>query len=229
MKKLLFGLVFLLGACSDTTIEPDLSRVGYDYFPLVVGQYVIYNVEAIDYDILGNVDSSYYELKVEVVDSFRNQAGAFSYILHRSTRENDEQPWQFSSAWSSYKTSNIAVLIEENVPYLKLTFPIENKRQWDGNSLNTNEVDEYEYDGTDQLYVTPDNDSIQQVLRVVQNDNQDTIIQQDKRIEMYAKNIGLVYKEALRYDYCAETSCIGLQQIESGHYYKQELVSYGKN
>jgi len=229
MKQVAFIFLVFLLACTESTVEPDFSRTGAEYFPLKVGQYVIYDVESIEYDILGTVDTSRFQLKSEVIDSFESQAGTIKYIIHRHSRETSDDPWEFQTAWSSYANSNQAILIEENIPYLKLTFPIEKDRVWDGNKLNSLEQDDYTLTDLDQGFVTTQGDSLTHILRVVQSNNQDTIIQQDKRIEMYAQDIGLVYKQSLLFNYCAETSCINQQIVESGFSYEQKLLEYGQN
>ncbi|WP_185152840.1 hypothetical protein, partial [Fulvivirga aurantia] len=191
--------------------------------------YAVYDVEEVNYDILGTIDSSRFQLRTEVVDSFASQSGDINYILHRSTRPDTTSSWEFQRAWSTYINSNQAVLVEENIPYLKLVFPVERGKVWDGNKLNTQEEDEYEMIEIGQPYTTSLGDSLANTLRVIQSDNQDTVIQQDKRIEIYGLGIGLVYKESLLLNYCTDPDCIGLQEIESGSSYKQSLVSYGKD
>ena len=46
--------------------------------------------------------------------------------------------------------------------------------------------------------------------------------------EIYARHIGLVYKEATVLEYCTVGDCIGKQQIEKGYTLKQTLTAYGK-
>lgn len=227
MNRYFTFCLLLLAACSESTVEPDFQRTGEEYFPLEVGRYGIYNVESITFDILGNIDTAIFQLKSEVVDSFASQSGDITYIIHRHTRNTENDPWEFQRAWSAYINSNQAVMIEENIPYLKITFPVENDRQWDGNKLNTLEQDDYVLDSLGSAYITP-NDTIDNTLTVIQSDNQDFIIQQDKRVEIYGLDIGLVYQQSLLLNYCAEPDCIGLEEVESGFSYTQELVEYGK-
>jgi len=228
MNRVFTVCLLLLLACSESTIEPDFQRTGEEYFPLEVGNYSIYNVESIEFDILGTIDTAVFQLKSEVVDSFASQNGEITYIIHRHTRNTENDPWEFQSAWSAYLNANQAVLIEENTPFLKITFPIENDRQWDGNRLNTLEQDDYVLDSLGSAYIAP-NDTIENTLTIIQSDNQDFIIQQDKRVEIYGLDIGLVYKQSLLLSYCAEQICIGLEEIESGFSYTQKLVEYGEN
>lgn len=227
MKKYLV-IFILFYSCSETSVDPDYSRVGLDYFPLQVGNYAIYEINLTEWDILDETETSMFELRTEVVDSFQNQSGEITYILHRSTRAGENEPWELETVWSTYLTSNQAVVIEENIPYLKLAFPVEEDLMWDGNRLNTLEQDDYRIDSIGGEFIN-EFDTIGNTLTVVQNNNEDFIIQQDRRVEIYALNIGLIYKETVLLNYCAEPDCINQQIVDSGIHYTQTIKEYGKN
>ncbi|MDX1628188.1 MAG: hypothetical protein R3345_05780, partial [Fulvivirga sp.] len=173
MKRLLYFLILLTFSCSESTVAPDDQRVGFDYFPLQTGQYAIYDIESITFDILGTIDTSRFQLKVEVVDSFQSLAGDFTYVIHRFHRNTGTDPWEFQAAWTRYRTPHQAVQVEENVAFLKLTFPVEEGKIWDGNRVNTMDTDEYELDSLGVPFVTVTNDTIPNTLTVIQNNNED--------------------------------------------------------
>jgi hypothetical protein len=66
-------------------------------------------------------------------------------------------------------------------------------------------------------------------LRVKHQDNPDVIVMTDIRNEIYAANIGLIYKESIILYYCTENNCLGDTIIERGSRYSQELIGYGKD
>ncbi|UII31132.1 hypothetical protein LVD17_22835 [Fulvivirga ulvae] len=224
---LLVSLLLAFWACDTDEVEPDEERLGAAFFPLKVGLYNIYDVENIDYKITGEVLTSNFQRKAEVVDSFSNQAGTISYIVHYSTRETENDSWEFSTAWTARKDGNQAILIEENIPYIKISFPVENGKIWNGNALNALDSNLYEMDSLYSRYITPAQDTIKSTLTVIQGDNQDFTVELDRRFEIYGLNIGLVYKEDISLQYCTDTDCLGQQQIESGHEYRQYLIDYG--
>jgi len=225
MKHHLFYILLVLSLfkCSSENLEPDTNRVGFDYFPLIVGDSLIYDVEEIDFDIVGVVDTSQYLLKSVVADSFLSQSGDVTYIIHRYEKEFVGDPWQFITAWSSYRNSNQAVVVEENVPFLKITFPLETEKSWDGNRLNTSEEDIYTLDSVGFEYIGEE--IFDNTITVVQNNNQDSLIQLDRRAEIYASGVGLIYKEDVLLNYCADPSCIGQQEIEDGRIFIQKVRS----
>ncbi|MBL3657305.1 hypothetical protein [Fulvivirga sediminis] len=228
MKKL-FLIFIVFAACRSEDADPDNSRLGLDFYPIEVGTFQVYQVDRIDYRITGEIERSSYELKVEVVDSFYNQTGTLTYITHQSKRSDKNTDWQFSTAWPVRITPYQIVQTEDNIPYIKLSLPIENGKEWDGNASNTYEEDIYKMDSINSLYITPLSDTINSTLTVIQSDNQDFTVQQDRRYEIYARSIGLVYKEDISLQYCTDPKCIGQQQVIEGKEYRQYLIDYGKN
>lgn len=227
LKDLLRILILFVitTACDTDTVVPDEERVGYDFYPLKVGSYNVYQVENIEYEVTGEVLVSSYQLKTAVVDSFRNQAGTISYVIHYSERSSVDEPWQFTKAWTARKDNRQVTLVEENIPFLKLSFPIKAGKVWDGNAFNVLERDNYQMDSSlNATFITSAQDTIAHTLTVIQEDNQDFISQQDRRVEVYARNIGLVYREDIMLNYCTDNSCLGQQVVESGHEYRQFLI-----
>lgn len=225
---LLLMLVQITTACDTKEVPPDPERVGYNFFPLALGLYSIYQVENVEYRNTGEEVTSTYALKAAVVDSFTNLSGTTSYIIHYFRRAADTDPWQFTRAWTARKNRTQAVVTEENVPFLKLSFPVKTGQDWDGNVLNSSNPDIYHIDSLSGRYITPAQDTIiGENLTVVQEDNQDYISQLDKRFEIYARDIGLIYKEDVQLNYCTDPDCLGQEVVESGWEYRQYLVEYG--
>jgi len=218
--QILAALTFI--SCSSENLAPDTNRVGFDYFPLQVGDSVLYDVEEINYDIVEEADTSTFLLKTVVADSFISQSGDVTYIIYRYEKDLETDPWQFITAWSAYRNSNQAVVVEENIPYLKLTFPIEDDKMWDGNRLNTMEEDIYILDSIGFAY--DDEIVFDNTVTVIQN-NADDILQTDRRAEIYASGVGLIYREEVLLNYCSDPNCIGQQQIEDGRVYIQKVRS----
>jgi len=221
--------VFLFSGCESKYLEPDEEMLGFSYFPLTIGSFRIYEVMDIKYTIQNTKDSTFYYLKEVVKDSFINQEGHLSHYLYRFTRTSDTLPWDQIPVyiWITRKTDTNLIVYEENVPFVKLTFPVKSGLSWNGNALNTLDPLDYYYSEPDLSLLSsyiPENHLIQ----VVQNNFDDLIIRRDVRNEIYAENIGLVYKESNVLEYCQDLICRGQQIIESGTEYRQTLVEYGK-
>jgi len=226
-KRLINNLscIFLLSLfwqCSEIK-EVDPQSLGGSYFPLKVGEYRIYQVDGIKYGV--ETDSVFsYQLKESVVDSFTNLESGISYKILREKKENEVETWQFDSLWTARIDEGKVVMVEHNVPIIKLTFPLGDSISWDGNSLNDQFVDEYMMTDVDQAY-TDDFASYGSTATVIQEFLPDRNVNWISRKEVYAKSLGLVYKENILLIY--NQSAIGAEIIDSGLSYFQHLIEYG--
>lgn len=203
--------------------------MGYDYFPLQAGNYRIFEVVDIRYTIQHGKDSSFYYLKEVVMDSSIDQTGETSHFIYQYKRSDPADPWEKESVvvHTVKRSLSNLVVYEGNIPYVKLTFPVKVGLTWDGNAYNTQDVMYYHYSDV-EIPDTMLNWMDSPLIRVVQNDFDDQLIRRDLRNEIYAAGIGLVYKESSILDYCRESECFGLKEINSGTEFRQTLVEYGK-
>ena len=222
----LLSTVFLVLVSCDSDNDASVPDKGYRYFPLAVGQYQIYDVVEINYT-LRDPDTAQYELYVETADAFLNGDGDSTYVLYRSKRLPGEVAWTYLDTWSARRTAEELVVQEENTPYVKLRFPSYKGQVWNGNAYNTGEREEYRLDSLSQGQ-TRGGRHFDDCLTVVQHDNDDFIVFLDRRKEVYAADIGLIYKETTQLNYCTQPGCLAQQIIEQGVIYKQWLKEYGK-
>ena len=170
-----------------------------------------------------------YQKRTEVVDSFQNQAGEITYILHCFRRSSSNLEWEFEQTNSARRTATQGIFIEGNTPLLKLSFPISAGKMWNGNALNTMDEDLFEMDSLFSGYITQAQDTIPETLTVIQEDNQDFIANLITNYEIYGLGIGMVYKEEIDVRYCTDDPCIGQQIIDNGRIFRQSIINYGKN
>jgi hypothetical protein len=64
-------------------------------------------------------------------------------------------------------------------------------------------------------------------ITVTQNVYDDIPTGKDQRSEIYAKDVGLVYKEIVQLKYCTSGSCLGQQFVEKGVILNQSIKSNG--
>lgn len=213
-------------SCNESELPVDTDRLGLHYFPLEVGNYRIYDVVETKYTVLETTTSNY-ELKESVADSIYNSGGNLQYIIHRSTRANDTEAWQLDSIWTAQKSTQIAVLTENNVPFVKLSFPISHELEWDGNSQNTLASELYWYN-TELPDTTLHEVLYQDVVKVVQNDSGEDFLGFDNKYEIYAPHVGMILKESVVLKYC-QTDCATEKEIQSGRDLVMTLKAYGKD
>lgn len=224
MRKLYLGFLLVLLACTDT-LPPDPGGVGFTYFPLRVGDFRIYQVHREQFSIFAESDTVDFQIKELVVDSFPAQ-NEFTYVLHRFSRSDESQSWELDSVWTARRTANHAVMVENNVPFARIVFPVEQDKVWDGNIFNSLSPDEYQITETQGNMQTIAG-SFANTLTVTENNEPDTLIFQDIRTAVYARDIGLIYRFSSILDFCnSEPSCLGT--LEFGTKIEQTLIEYGR-
>ncbi|MGI9542128.1 MAG: hypothetical protein ACR2MX_02650 [Cyclobacteriaceae bacterium] len=213
-------LLSVLMACEDppNRLDPD---IGLDFFPLEIGDFRVYNVETINID----KDTTNYQLKEVVADSFAIGQGETAFVLHRFTREQENLPWDLDSVWTARLSGRYAVVVENNIPFAKVHFPVAEGLTWDGNSFNSAPEAIYEVKSLDQPFQVEDQ-SFNRSLEINEKDVFDTLIFRDVQKAVYAREIGLIYIRKERIDFCRFVECLG--EIESGTIVEQKLVDYGQ-
>ncbi|MDN5210644.1 hypothetical protein QQ020_01255 [Fulvivirgaceae bacterium BMA12] len=220
----LLGIIILFSSCDTDTLEPNSSRLGFDFFPLEKGLFRTYDVEDIQYSVL-SIDTLRYQLREQVVDSFLNQEDDYTYIIHRFSRVNENQSWGLDSVWTARQTPRQAISTENNVSFIKLIFPVNENAAWDGNALNVNQGDEYVI----QDLFNPKTYKEKEVrtVTVLQEDEEDLLIK-DERKEIFAEHIGLAEKTFIKLEFCDDSDCFGQKVIERGRALRLVLIDYGK-
>lgn len=245
-KSIVLSFVCFLFSCtkkSDLTLD-----YGYEYFPLEVGKYWVYNIDSTIYirhpdgSIIPEVRSS--QLKEQIVGSHIDGSGNEVYKIERFDRANPSLPWTIRDVWVSHIENNQAHRVEENYRFIKMIFPIkENGIPWDGNAfidklttisvggetLQPFEYWAYEYQEVDlSRYVGGfDFDSTLTVLQV----DEDNHIKRRYSKEVYAKGVGLVEKEMKIFDsQCEYIECYeGIpweEKAEEGFILRQTIIDY---
>ena len=209
MKRILFLLscIALFYSCSkDKDSYIDESK---KYFPLEIGKQVIYEVDSIIWDdFTGTVDTHHYEMRWTITDTFRDNASRLCHTIEVELRDSTAMNWEMHHVMYVMANETRLEYQEENLRFIKLIFPIEDGRSWDGNveiSTNSSEYQflqawKYTYAQTGQPY---HNGILQfdQTVTVNAIDKEENIPKTDPYAykifaqEVYAKEVGMVYRE----------------------------------
>lgn len=223
-------LLSLLSCKKDPVLEeaPDL---GYDYFPAAVGKYIVYDVDSTAYRALeGDTVRAVFRIKEQIDSIFTDNQGRTTYKLVRykknysASTSYDSIQWSIQDVWAVNITNTTAEVVEENVRFIKLTFPVGLNNTWNGNAQNTNEPWDYKYseiNGEDFLNSV----NYQQVVTVSQK-NYSTALGRQFYQEKYAKNIGMIYKEISDYSFKVINGVLQPGVIDQGIIYKMTIVNY---
>ncbi len=199
------GGILLLGDCRKT--ESGVPAVGYQYYPLRVGDTLYYQEDSILYnDFFSTVDTAAHQVMDVTVSVFTDNSGRDSYLVDRFIRDSSSEPWQEDFTYSVTPQPNRIEDLENNLRFIKLIFPVRLKASWPGNSfIDPDPSDNLSYlEGWNYQYVavnTPDTvagNRFDSTLTVVQQP--DLLIQTPSygselySIEKYASGVGLIYK-----------------------------------
>lgn len=214
---------------SDELIPAEDPNTGKSYFFAENNKFREYNVREIRYSAVGISDTSVYQLREEVKESFVNNLGEESRLIHRLTRPNENTNWELDSVWTVRIERDRAVSIENNIAIIKIVFPAITGRTWDGNLYNTKDVDQFQITNFGAVTNIAVNDDLEvtRTLTVIQEDDGDGITFKDFRREIYADSIGLISKLYDVVKICSRPECLGLNQIESGRFYRETIIAHG--
>lgn len=132
---LIFAGLFFLISCEETTENLDIDY-GYDYYPVEIGKYIIYDVDSITYDPSVSatlIDTIHYQAKEEIVNTTLDNEGRTVYVIHYFTRNDATEDWKFENLYTTVVTAQWAERTEENLRFVKLLFPQKVADTWDGN------------------------------------------------------------------------------------------------
>lgn len=228
LKKQAGWLILFLASCTDGDIS---TLAGQSYFPLHLNNYWDFKVsetnilETVTCGDGGQTQKSYL-LRMMVTDSIKNANGGFTFVIHRYTRPDESQAWTDLDTWTARVSSNSIVQSEGNTSYVKFIFPLKESLKWNANLYNNLTAEDYSLKDVGKPF-SINTSTYPKSITVVQSDYDDVFISSDNRSEVYAYNVGLVYKKIDQRTYFLEP-CYGQQKIQKGLLFEQTLIGYGK-
>lgn len=223
--KTFFALLFItvaLASCKKSSEELDLTSID-EYAPLTIGKYVTYNLDSLVYSNFNSVeDHHYYQVKLLVADTLRDNLGRKAYRITRLIRPLSGGVFTPDNSFMAINTGNSFEYIENNFRYLKLIQPIKEGQTWKGNTyidVTSPTVDLSYLEDWDYTYENVDQSStiagvpIAHTITVNQRDLSDGLpvtgatlyAQRDFSKEIYAKGIGMIYRKFHHFVYQGNT------------------------
>ncbi|MFN8415783.1 MAG: hypothetical protein U0U66_05585 [Cytophagaceae bacterium] len=222
-KHLLIFFILLSFACHRKTVEVTPSTVDYDYYPLDSGRFWVYQVHHVNYNI--TVTDTTYFVKELIYNIYESAPGVVKHEVYRFYKPEltDDWPVQPDSVWTVYKTTDQLSRVEFAREYIRLVFPADNNRSWNGNALNTSFEDLYKIKNKG-LSRTVGSFNFTSTLQV-EEENNSNLIGKDVRYTYYAKGVGPVeiHKEILSY----KIPITSPPQIDLGDIIDYTLIDYG--
>lgn len=213
-KFLLVGILAIaissfISSCRKQTVNNDSVQTKA-YFPLELGKYVDYQVDSLIYSSFDcSVRESHWLLRYTVADTFTNEDTMRSYRIEIRQRKADSSSWQTQGNILVTPTETNLIYQQSNQKFIKLIFPVVDGLYWNGNSyIVTDDQDNayfanwvYKYANVGQPYNTglANFDNTVTVNEADEslnnNDNPDAYSYRTFYKEIYAKNVGMIYRE----------------------------------
>ena len=215
---LLPTIICMINSCTPETLTPFAPPVT-DYYPLQTGKVLVYRLDSTTITAFGAaLIVKSYHAKDSIASTFNDNTGRLSYLVYRFVTDTLEtQPWQYLSTYYVTPTEQtIELLDDNNLRFLKLASPVRNDFNWQGNTYidTRSATSPYQYmDGWNYTYqdvntpYTTLMGSSDSAITIVQRDETSPegpfdpqfYQQRNYSTEVYAKGIGLVYKEFLHW------------------------------
>lgn len=224
---LLFFTIFVQCCTNDKeVVKVDL---GYDYYPIQKGHFIVYTVDSFFYnDFTYSIDSFSFQVKEKIAAEYTDLSNQKSYTVERYYRKTANESWVLKDIWNTLITSATAEKTEENIRFIKLVFPLKKELSWNGNRLNALGEQSYIINAI-HAPLTINGQLYDSTLTVLQEADS-SLIQKKYALEIYAKNVGLVYKRFV--DVADKDSVINYtlplaQRISSGVDYTYRVIATG--
>jgi len=223
---ILLGII--LNSCDKDKSVVDPYVGAKTYCPLHIGEYIIYQVIDTTLSLGSVVGPASFQLKIRVREKIGDSSVLEKYTLERYKRDHDSSVWELDSMWFvSYTKGKELVFYEENIPYVKLVSPLKSGISWNGNKYNVGSSESYKTRSFEKSYFVSDT-IFANTVKVIQNEDFENAIGYTNKYEVYAKDIGLVYKLYRSYRYGQDNTNID-RTVRIGFIREMKYLSHGKD
>ncbi|AZQ61565.1 hypothetical protein EI427_04770 [Flammeovirga pectinis] len=209
LKNLFIYIISFIFCSCTSTIEDPKYTLGTMYYPIEEGWYITYTIDTtfIDFDDQnadkdGVVNISSIQLKEFISSPYDDGFGGQNFKLDRYKRLDESMEWELDSVWALAYRKGQVIKYENGIPYIKIVNPLEDRMKWNQNAYNNQGATSssgfdlrYEVASVGRVYVFGSQTySPTAVINEVDQEN-DITNSSVKLVSVYAKDIGLVYKE----------------------------------
>lgn len=219
----LFFALAVIQSCDKNPTEPvDV----YNYYPLQIGKYQIYEVKEEIYSS-GQKDPTIksYQEKDEIERMSTDGQGIPTFIFSRSTRNTSADYWQKVKEYSVTSYPDKILTNIDNQTFFSLIFPVDPTINWNGNIYNNLDEENYHYESINKT-LQLNSQTFDKTLTVVERKDT-SIIDRYIGIKQYGLGIGLISDDQIAYEYCQNDNCIGQKIIESGSHKTRTIIESG--
>jgi len=211
----IIGIILLITACKKTEISSIIDIK--ELYPLQVGKVFIYRMDSTR-QVNFQLATAYYIAKDSVVSTFLDNQGRTSYIIYRYIRDTAQKlPYTYSDTYYAVLDKDKVEYVDNNKRFITLVNPVSLNSSWYGNKYldpsQLNITNNTSYDNWNYKYIDC-NDSFSVIKGTFPNTY--TVLQKADSsgefdpsalsskiysVEVYAKGVGMIYKEINVYFY----------------------------
>ena len=256
LNLMIVVVVVVVAGCKKTinyTSTPSYSGSLTDFFiPLQVGKYAIYRLDSLNFYYYGQLDTvTSYLAKDSVENSFTDGAGNQAWLVTRYLSDTlNDNGWTPGETYTVTPSVQNIQMDEDNLRFVKLAWPISQGFSWPGNTYLPYAPYQdyfqfsddshlslgnwtYTYQTVDQSY-TAGALTFDSTLTVLQADdsinvpitNANAFASRTYWSEIYAKNVGLVYRHTEMWEYQPPTPDGTQQGYKIGFELTMTMVSH---
>ncbi len=242
MRLIYIGIavLFIFSACREESIPSNLEESN-SFYPLQIGNTWIYAVDSTLY-LQGGIsrDTSTTFVKEQITEQLQSNLTE-DYVLTRSLRKSENDPWQVTDIWTVSRNGNRITKTEENLEFVKLQAPVQEGSTWAPYALFDNMIDVTiggeimtPYTNNEAIVNTTgsrivEGVSYDEVVSIAVGSEFNNSISFRDRNEWYAKDVGLIYKNEVVLD-CRSSDCDSslpwLDRAKQGYTMEMRLLSY---
>lgn len=235
-----FSLILFFAHCKKEVSAP--VSLGKDYFPLSIDHWQTYEVDSIvvsDFTNPVSIDTFSYTIKETIVDTFLdlNEEKNFRIV---EKKKYPNSSWFTNNVFSAKATEFNVQKVENDLRFVKIVFPVLNETSWDGHIfLDVQDEATLEYLDTDRYPWEFSYSEVNTAMEIggfsfdscviVTQINQENLFEKKYSKEIYAKNVGLVFKELIVLETQAPPSADSfLDRAENGFILRYTISDYKK-
>ncbi len=225
------GTMLFMQSCSESGTDPVAP---YDYYPLAIGQFQIYQVNEDVYSSGSREPvSKTWQEKDEVIGLTQDSTGYKVYTVSRSTRNSASQAWQKIKEYSVKHDPDKVIVNLDNEVLMPLVFPYSAQIEWDGYRYFNLSDNDPRY-GTKHHYeninkpLTINSLHFDKSIKVSERTDTSGVTQYYLGYKEYAAGVGLVTDVQTNLDYLQENGeLIGDRVIGSGTRRSKTILQFG--
>jgi hypothetical protein len=223
---LTLAVVLAITSCKKTTYTYPANPLTNYFAPLQVGKYITYRLDSLSFYYYGQLDTlTRYLAKDSVEEAITDNQGRPSWRVVRYLSDTMGTAWTPNETYMVTATQQTLEMVEDNLRYIKLAFPLDEGFSWTGNTYlpYAPYQDFFDFSDDSHLSVQLWNYTYQQVNKPFSVGNQAydstvTVLQVNDSInvpitdpnsfasrtywtETYARNIGLIYRHTSLWEY----------------------------